>query len=115
MPFASTRAQFRATVRRAILVSLLAVAALAAVHGSAGAQPGPDDDPNYHDPMWIYANPAAVSAADTSAKPELVAQDGANDSTQAALPVDYGEVPPVEPGREPQPHWLEEEQTAGGR
>ena len=54
---------FRATVRRAVLVSLLAVAALAAVHGSAGAQPGPDDDPNYNHPMWIYANPAAVVRA----------------------------------------------------
>jgi hypothetical protein len=102
-------------IRRALLVALLALAALAAVCGSAGAQPGPDDDPNYNDPMWRYANPAAVSAADTSAKPELVAQDGANDSTQAALPADYGEVPPVEPGREPQPDWLEQEQAAGGR
>jgi hypothetical protein len=50
-----------APVRKAFLVTVLAVAALAAVHGSAGAQPGPDDDPNYNHPMWIYANPANVS------------------------------------------------------
>jgi hypothetical protein len=51
---------FRSTIRRAILVSTLALTALIAVAGSAGAQPGLDDDPDYSDPMWIDANPATV-------------------------------------------------------
>ena len=61
MPLAPVRAPYVTPIRKALLVALLALAALAAICGSAGAQPGPDDDPNYRDPMWIYANPAIVS------------------------------------------------------
>jgi hypothetical protein len=46
-------------LRRALVVSALALTALAAVGGSAGAYPGPDDDPDYSEPGWIYANPEA--------------------------------------------------------
>jgi hypothetical protein len=85
---------FRSTIRRAVLVSTLAVTALIAVAGSAGAQPGPDDDPNYSHPMWIYANPATV--------------------VESGIYVDVGfrqgeGVPVV-----PQPHWAELDQ-AGAR
>lgn len=98
MPLAPVRAPFRASVRRALLVATLAVAALTAFHGSAGAQPGPDDDPNCHDPMWIYANPADRSAT-------------------AALPVGDGEPLPVDDPTYPWPvvDPLAEEQAASGR
>jgi hypothetical protein len=50
---------FRSLIRKSLLVSTLA-AVFAAGHGSAEARPGPDDDPNYNHPMWIFANPAEV-------------------------------------------------------
>jgi hypothetical protein len=83
---------FRSTIRRAVLVSALALTALFAVAGSAGAQPGPDDDPDYSDPMWIYAKPATV--------------------VESGIYVDVGfrqgeDVPVI-----PQPHWADFEQTS---
>ena len=47
--------------RKAFLVSLVAVAALAAGRGSVGAYPSDDYTGDYSAPYWIYANPAAVS------------------------------------------------------
>ena len=51
----------RVPFRRALLVSLFAVAALAIGRGSVGAYPSDDYTGDYSAPYWIYANPAAVS------------------------------------------------------
>ena len=114
MPLAPVRAPLLAPFRRAFLVALLALAALAAICGSAGAQPGPDDDPNYNDPMWRYANPAeqAVTAA-------LPAEDqAAADGSASAVLIDEpcgNEIPeiPLPKGGCPVP--VDEVLSAGGR
>lgn len=106
----------RSPIRKALPVSTLSLVALAAVAGSAGAQPGPDDNPDYRDPLWRYANPAA-EVADVSTETELVAQDGVDASTEAALPAEDGALQPAPrdpaPGGDPYP--IEQERSAGGR
>jgi hypothetical protein len=86
---------FRPNARRALLVSTLALAALFAVHGSTGAQPSPDDDPDYSAPYWIYANPAGNVAFGTH--------------------VDAGFIQPIEPPGVPLPHWDDESKYTAGR
>jgi hypothetical protein len=51
----------RTPIRKALLVSLFAVAALAIGRGSVGAYPSDDYTGDYSEPWWIVANPAAVS------------------------------------------------------
>ena len=65
---------FRSLIRKSILVATLA-AVFAAGHDSADARPGPDDNPDYNHPMWIYANPAdtyRMVAGDPSPDPWVV-------------------------------------------
>ncbi len=74
---------FRSLIRKTLLVSTLA-AVFAAGHGSADAQPGPDDNPNYNHPMWIYANPADVYrtvASDPEPNPWVVGTFDARQQT----------------------------------
>lgn len=59
----------RTGFRRAVLVSLFAVAALAAGRGSVAAYPSDDHDGDFSAPNWSYANPAAVVARDAASGP----------------------------------------------
>jgi hypothetical protein len=94
----------RSRLRNALLVSVFTLVAAA---GSVGAQPGPDDDPDYNDPMWRYADPAAEEPArDAAAESEPVATDSGDASADAALPAYEGQ--PIDPD---DPMWW----TAGGR
>jgi hypothetical protein len=52
----------RSLLRKALVVPTLAFVTLAAVYGSAGAQPDPDYGGDYSAPYWIYADPADDAA-----------------------------------------------------
>jgi hypothetical protein len=63
------RTPVRSPFRKALLVPLVALAALAIGRGSVGAYPSDDYTGDYSAPYWAYANPAAVSRQ-AAAEPE---------------------------------------------